>query len=146
MVIVAELMGNYTHNLDQKNRLAIPAKLREELGECFVLYIPQNGDRCLFGYSLEDWKVLMDKLNDQPVTRRLTREQRFVHLNSDRVEVDKQGRFTIPPRFMEHAGFEHEVFILGAGKRVEFWEPSRWAEMEQAYLEEDDDHTFDLAY
>lgn len=146
VVIVAELMGNYTHNLDQKNRLAIPAKLREDLGDCFVLCVPQNGDRCLFGYSLENWQRLMDKLNDEPSNHNLTLKQRFIHYYSDRVDVDKQGRFTIPPRFMEKAGFSREVFILGAGRRVEFWDPEEWARMESAAMAQMQDLTFELAF
>lgn len=143
---MASMMGQYTHNLDQKNRLAVPSKIRDELGDVFILCVPQNGDRCLFGYTLADWDILMEKLNDQPPSRKLTMQQRFIHLYSDRVEADKQGRFTIPTHFMEAAGFTHEVFILGAGKRVEFWDPEEFKQMQTEYENEADDQTFDLAF
>lgn len=143
---MASMMGQYTHNLDQKNRLAVPSKLREALGEKFVLCVPQNGDRCLFGYALSDWEVLMDKLNDQPPSRKLTMQQRFIHLYSTMVETDKQGRFTIPTHFMEAAGFAQEVFILGAGRRVEFWAPEEFARMQQVYEYEKTEFAFNLAF
>ena len=143
---MVEMHGEFTHNLDQKNRLAVPAKIREDLGDTFVLYIPRNGDRCLFAYPVEIWQEIMEKLNDQPVSYQLTRDQRFAHRFSDRIDVDKQGRFTIPARFMEFAGLTKEVFILGAGKRVEFWDPERFAEMEQQYLAEEEDQRIHLAY
>ena len=132
------MMGQYTHNLDQKNRLAIPAKLRESLGESFILCLAPNGDHCLFAYSQEDWQGIMDSINQQPPSRKLTMQQRAIHMNADLAETDKQGRITIPQRFIQQAGFEHEVFIFGVGKRVEFWSPSEWARM-QAQCEAVDD-------
>ena len=143
---MARMMGQYTHNLDQQNRLAVPSKLRDALGEEFVLCVPQNDDRCLFGYALSDWELLMDKLNDQPPSRRLTMQQRFIHLYSVQVETDKQGRFTIPTRFMEAAGFEREVFILGAGKRVEFWAPEEFELAQQRYEEEKEELAVDMPF
>ena len=139
-------MGQYTHNLFQNNRLAIPSKIREELGDLFVLCVPQNGDRCLFAYTLDDWHVLMDKLNDQPASRKLTMQQRFIHLYSTKAEIDKYGRISIPQHFMEAAGFEHEVFILGVGKRVEFWSPAEFERIQLEYENEENVQMVDLAF
>ena len=126
------MMGQYTHNLDQKNRLAIPAKLREALGESFVLCVAPNGDNCLFAYSMQDWQGIMQSLNSQAPSRELTMQQRKVHMNADLVEPDKQGRITIPQRFMQQAKFEREVFIFGVDRRVEFWSPEEWERMQAA--------------
>ena len=143
---MTEMLGQYTHNLDQKNRLAIPAKLREALGESFVLCMAANGDRCLFAYSLENWQILMDKLNDRPASRQLTMLQRRVHKNAEMVEPDKQGRITIPPRFMEFAGFDSAVFLLGAGKRAELWAPAQWQRMEETCDSMGDPLLIDFAF
>ena len=134
---MTEMLGQY--NLDQKNRLAIPAKLREALGESFVLCMAANGDRCLFAYSLENWQILMDKLNDRPASRQLTMLQRRVHKNAEMVEPDKQGR-------MEFAGFDSAVFLLGAGKRAELWAPAQWQRMEETCDSMGDPLLIDFAF
>lgn len=123
------MMGQYTHNLDQKNRLAMPAKLREALGESFVLCIAPNGENCLFAYSMEAWEGAMQAINNQPPSKELTMRQRIIYRNAETVEPDKQGRITIPPRFMEKARLEREVHIVGAGRRVELWSPAEWDRM-----------------
>lgn len=143
---MADMMGQYTHNLDQKNRLAIPAKIREQLGEGFVLCKPQNGDRCLFGYSDEDWKGLMDRFDSQPPSRKLTLQRRKIFQNAVHVDFDKQGRISIPPYFMEAAGFEHEIFILGTGRHVEFWNPVIWDSMEEQDLSDPQGLYVEFAY
>lgn len=143
---MAEFMGQYTHNLDQKNRLAIPAKIREQLGESFVLCKPQNGDRCLYGYSNEDWAKMMERFDSQEPSRKLTLQRRLIFKNTDRVEVDKQGRITIPAYFMDAAEFEREIFILGTGRHVEFWNPAIWDAMEAQELSDADDLKVEMAY
>ena len=140
------MMGQYTHNLDQKNRLAIPAKLREALGESFVLCKAPNGETCLFAYSMEDWQGAMQAINDQPPSRELTMRQRIIHMNADTVETDKQGRITIPPRFMDYAKFEQEVFIVGAGRRVELWAPAEWERMLEQSMQTQEKLLTDFPY
>lgn len=124
-----EMMGEYMHSLDQRNRLAIPAKLRETLGDSFVICVAKNGDRCLFGYTNAGWKAIMDKLNEQAPSYNLTRSQRIMHMNADTVELDSKGRITLPLRFMQQVGIENEVMILGVGRRVEFWSKEEWERM-----------------
>lgn len=143
---MAYLMGQYTHNLDQKNRLAIPSKLREQLGEHFVLCKPQNGDRCLYGYAEDDWAKLMERFDSEAPSRKLTLQRRMIYKNAFRVDVDKQGRISIPQQFMESAAFEQEIFILGTGRHVEFWNPAVWNEMESEELLETDDLYVEFAY
>ena len=143
---MAEFMGQYTHNLDQKNRLAIPAKIREQLGESFVLCKPQNGDRCLYGYANEDWAKMMERFDSQEPSRKLTLQRRLIFKNTDRVEVDKQGRITIPAYFMDAAEFDREIFILGTGRHVEFWNPAVWDAMEAQELSDADDLKVEMAY
>ena len=73
----------------------------------------------------------MEKLNDQPSSGELMLTQRFIYMNSDKIELDAQGRMTIPARFMDAAGFSREVFMLGAGSRVELWDPEEFRRMEE---------------
>lgn len=126
---MALLLGQYVHNMDPKNRLFIPSAIRDELGQRFVLCTPPNGEKCLFGYAVEDWKELAAIINSQPTGRELTLRQRFTYLNVDTVTHDAQGRITIKNSFCEYAGLEREVFILGVGRRVEIWDLSAWNNM-----------------
>lgn len=128
-------MGQYTHNLDQKNRLAIPAKIRVDLGESFILTVSPNSDPCLLAYTFEGWERVMASINNQPPSRELTYTQRFIYMNADKIELDNAGRMTIPAQFMEKVGFTKEVCILGAGERVEFWDSAKYAEMERGVTE-----------
>ena len=125
------IMGTYTHNLDQKNRLAIPAKIRAELGESFILTVSPNGERCLLAYTFDGWDRVMERINDQPSSEELMLTQRFIYMNSDKIDLDGQGRMTIPAQFMQAAGFQKEVRILGVGERVEFWDPNEFRAMEE---------------
>ncbi|NLO45002.1 MAG: division/cell wall cluster transcriptional repressor MraZ [Clostridiales bacterium] len=141
-----ELLGQYWHTLDQKNRLSVPSKLRMTLGESFVLCLPPNGDRCIFAYSNKDWEDLMVKLNENEPSKDLTRRQRFIRFNSDTAEVDKQGRITISKRFVDFAHITKEVFILGAGRRMEIWAADEWGKMYDELEAKGEMPEFDLAF
>ena len=132
------MMGQYTHNLDQKNRLAMPAKLREALGDNFVLCVAPNGDNCLFAYSPEGWEKIMEHLTNQTPSKLLTMQQRRVYMYADTVETDKQGRITIPSEFVQKAKLEREVLIRGIGTRVELWSPEEWDKMQARIAEMDE--------
>ena len=89
---------------------------------------------------------MMDRFDSQAPSRALTLQRRMIFKNADRVEVDKQGRITIPNYFMEVAGFDREIFILGAGRHVELWAPDLWDSMEEAELQDTDELNFEMAY
>ncbi len=143
---MTELTGQYWHNLDQKNRLSIPAKLREKLGDTFMICMARNGDKCIFAYTLENWELLMEKLNEQVPSKQLTLQQRFISYYSNTVEIDKQGRITIGKNFLDFANITGEVFILGAGRRVEIWAAEEWNSMFDKVSESGDMPSFDLAF
>ena len=132
------MMGEYTHSLDQKNRVAMPAKLREALGDNFVLCAAPNGDNCLFAYSPQGWEKIMEHLTNQTPSKLLTMQQRRVYMYADTVETDKQGRITIPARFVQKVHLEREVLIRGVGTRVELWSPAEWDKMQQRIEEMDE--------
>ena len=131
MAVVTRLFGSFTHNLDQQNRLAIPAKLRAELGDSFVLTISPSGERCLLAYTFEDWDDVMQKLSDQPASEELMLKQRYIYMDTVKADLDSHGRVTIPTQFMEKAGFQSEVLMLGVGSRMELWDPEEFRQMQE---------------
>ncbi|MBR5618429.1 MAG: hypothetical protein IKW76_01695 [Clostridia bacterium] len=130
---MARLMGTYTHNLDQQNRLAIPTKVRAELGDSFVLTVSPSGEDCLLAYSFEDWDDVMQKLIDEEPSEFTMIRQRMISINTVRADIDAKGRITIPTRFMEKAGFREEVYMLGNGYHLELWAPDKFDEMLSRY-------------
>ena len=115
------LKGQYQHNIDSKGRLAIPQKIREELGGQFV--ICQGLDNCLFVYSQESWENIETRLSEFPMSARDA--QRFVMSSAMEAEVDVQGRVVIPSHLREYAGLEKEITVLGVGARAEIWDKKR---------------------
>ena len=120
-------MGEYQHSLDEKSRLIIPARFREDLGEKFVL--TRGLDRSLFLYPLDEWKAIEEKMRTLPTTQADTRA--FVRLffsGAVECEPDKQGRISIPPHLREHAGIKRDLYIIGVSTRVEIWAREVWEE------------------
>lgn len=119
------MKGEYQHTLDAKGRLFIPAKLREELGDSFV--VTKGLDECLFLYPLEAWKQLEEKIKKLPMSKSRNLQRFFLSAAAD-VTVDKQGRIVIPPVLRNHAGLQHDVTIIGVLDRAEIWDRQRWDE------------------
>lgn len=117
------LTGQYAHTLDPKGRVNFPARLREELGGCFV--ITRGLDNCLFVYSMEEWQHLADKLHALPISKSAPLN-RFFFAGAAEVEPDKQGRVLLPAHLRAYAGLEKEVTIAGVGDRAEIWDTVRW--------------------
>jgi len=113
-----QLMGRYAHTLDAKNRVFIPAKHREILGDRFVII--KNVDDCLSVYSMEEWEKYTARINELPRTQ--AREiRRFVFSGAATVEPDSQGRVPINEELRKFAGIEKNVVILGCGEYAEIW-------------------------
>lgn len=124
-----DFSGQFRHNLDQNNRMAIPKCMRDQLGDEFKICFPMNGDHCLFGYAMDDWFELLDKIDSQESPERLTKIQRAIYLNSVTVTFDKQGRITIPANFMQKINLKDSAYIFGSGRRLEIWNPEDWGTM-----------------
>lgn len=119
------LMGEFHNNLDLKNRVVVPSKLRDELGREFIL--TRGLDGSLFGYSLETWKKLTEKLNTLSFTQKESRNfTRFLMASATTLEFDKQGRIVIPNFLKTHAALEKEVVIVGVLDRIEIWSVEKW--------------------
>ena len=117
------LLGEYNYNLDAKGRVFVPAKLREDLGESFVL--AKSMDKCVAIYSQEMWEKYVAKLNSIPEMRaRYIR--RFVYSSATEVSADAQGRVVLPQILREHAGLDKELVIIGAGDHAEIWDVATW--------------------
>ena len=123
--------GEYLHTLDQKNRVIIPARLREGLGDLFM--ITRGLDRCIFVYHLNEWARIEQKVKELPLTRRDVRAfTRYFFSGAAEVEIDRQGRVLIPQGLREYAGIEKEVMVIGVSNRVEVWSAEAWREYTSA--------------
>ena len=121
------LIGEYEPSLDAKGRLIMPAKLREDMGEKFV--ITKGLDGCLFGFSQSEWANFEAKLKTLPLTQKNARNfVRFFLSGAMEFEIDKQGRFLIASNLREAAMLEKEVVIIGVGTRIELWNKTKWQE------------------
>ena len=119
------LIGEYEHSLDVKGRLIMPAKLREDMGEKFI--ITKGLDGCLFGFSQNEWTNFEEKLKTLPLTNKNARDfVRFFLSGAIECEIDKQGRFLIASNLREYANMEKDVVIIGVGTRLEIWNRDKW--------------------
>ena len=119
------LIGEYEHSLDVKGRLIMPAKLREDIGDKFI--VTKGLDGCLFGFSKTEWTNFEEKLKSLPLTNKNARDfVRFFLSGAVECEIDKQGRFLVASNLREYASMEKEVVIIGVGTRIEFWSKDKW--------------------
>ncbi len=114
--------GEYTHTLDAKNRLFIPAQFREELGARFVICKSPPGNTCVFAYSEERFKVLGLQIKEKAGLR----QQRFAFEGITTVEIDKSGRITINQKLCEYAQLLKNVVVFGAYDRIELWDEEKF--------------------
>ena len=119
------LIGEYEHSIDAKGRLSMPAKLKSEIGDKFV--VTKGLEGCLFVYSLAEWQNFEEKLKSFPLTNKNARTlTRFFLAGATECEIDKQGRFLIPNNLREAATLEKEAVIIGVGTRLEIWIKDIW--------------------
>ena len=122
------LMGEYHHNIDDKNRLIIPSKFREELGNEFV--ITRGLDGCLFVYSMDEWNKVMNKLKTLPFTKKYARTfMRFMLSAASICEFDKQGRINLVNSLINYAEIKKECVIIGVNDRLEIWAVEKFNEL-----------------
>ena len=134
------LIGEFEHSLDEKGRLIMPSKLREDMGDKFV--ITKGLDGCLFGFSQTEWASFEAKLKTLPLTQKNARNfVRFFLSGAMECEVNKQGRFLIAGNLREAANLEKEVVIIGVGTRIELWNKEKW----QKYNEEENASADEIA-
>ena len=121
--VKAMLIGEYSSTLDVKGRFSFPSKLREDLGESFI--VTKGLDECLFVYSVEEWKRLEEKIKDLPMSKARAM-QRFLFAAAVEVQADKQGRILLTQRLREYAHIDKDITVIGASYRAEIWNKDRW--------------------
>ena len=118
-------IGEYHHSIDDKGRLIIPSKFREELGEKFI--ITRGIENCLFAYSEESWNKIVNKLETLPFTKKDARQfVRFFLSGASEAEFDKQGRINVTSPLVTYANIKKECVVIGAGERIEIWSKESW--------------------
>ncbi|AUJ62252.1 division/cell wall cluster transcriptional repressor MraZ [Bacillus velezensis] len=133
-------MGEYQHTIDTKGRMIVPAKFREGLGEQFVL--TRGLDQCLFGYPMNEWKLIEEKLKALPLTKKDARAfTRFFFSGATECELDKQGRVNIASSLLNYAKLEKECVVIGVSNRIELWSKVIW----EQYTEEQEDSFAEIA-
>jgi MraZ protein len=134
--------GTYTPRMDEKGRLALPAKFREALREGLVM--TKGQDRCLYVFPQHDFARVTEQLASAPVTDKRTRDFLRVFYSGAADEVpDKQGRVTVPPQLRSYANLDRDCVVIGANARIEIWESQAWeqfmAAQEQTFSEMEDE-------
>lgn len=133
-------LGTHTPRLDDKGRLALPAKFRPELEGGLV--ICKGQDRCLFVFSVTEFSRFTDALRNAPVTDRRVRDySRVLFASASNESPDGQGRITIPPTLRQYAGLSKECVVIGANTRIEVWDSGAW----QQYLDTTEQAFSDVA-
>lgn len=118
-------IGEYQHNLDDKGRLAIPAKFRFELKKGAV--VTRGLDNCLFLYTKKEWEKLAEKLATLPISQANSRAfARLMLAGAMDVEIDKQGRAILPEYLRIFAGLKKNVVVAGLYSRIEIWDTDKW--------------------
>ena len=128
------MIGKYTAKLDDKNRLIVPAKLRDELGEDFFVTLGVNcGHRCLTIYKASDWQTLSDNYNTLPISQKGAATS-LIFMNAVECEPDKQFRFSLSQFLLGYAGISKEVMIVGRAGQAEIWDQSEFEAFEAENL------------
>ena len=123
------LIGEFEHSLDEKGRLIMPSKFREDIGEKFIVTKGLYGS--LFAFSLNEWKKFEEKLRSLPLSSKDARNfSRFFFAGAIECVLDRQGRFLISSNLREFAEFKKDVVIVGMDSRLEIWSKEKWQQVE----------------
>ncbi|GIG90038.1 MULTISPECIES: division/cell wall cluster transcriptional repressor MraZ [Plantactinospora] len=132
-------LGTHTPRLDDKGRLILPAKFRDELAGGVV--ITKGQERCLYVFPMPEFQRIAGQLREQPMTHKAARAYSRVFFASAHDEIpDKQGRVTIPIHLREYAALDRELVVIGASTRVEIWDKRAW----ETYLSESEEDFADI--
>ncbi|MFN8189711.1 MAG: division/cell wall cluster transcriptional repressor MraZ [Nocardioidaceae bacterium] len=133
-------VGTYTPKLDDKGRLFLPAKFRDELEE--GLMVTRGQERCLTVYSLSQFELMAQRLQEASLTNKSTRDYvRMFSSGAFQESPDKQGRITIAPLLRQYASLQKDVVVIGSLNHVEIWDPASW----ETYLTEQEPKFADLS-
>jgi MraZ protein len=139
MEVPEMFLGTHTPRLDDKGRMILPAKFREQLEAGVV--VTRGQEHCLYVFPAAEFERLAEQLRLAPVTSKQARDYLRVFLSGASDEaVDKQGRVSIPSVLRSYAGLDRDCAVIGAGQRIEIWDLQAWEryleEQEQAFAEQ----------
>ena len=121
------LMGQFNQKVDTKGRMIVPAKMRDEVGGTFV--VTKGLEHCIFGFPIQKWEQLVEKLNELSLTdKNVRRFTRFFLAGATTLDIDGQGRVLLPQVLRAYASIEKDVVLIGAGSRMEIWNPDKFIE------------------
>ena len=127
------LTGTHQRTLDDKKRLVLPRKVREQMGGPSVLFVTPGPDQCLWLFTQTELEQLAAKLDQAPAADAEARVfRRLYFAQTEGVEIDRAGRILIPERLLQFAGIAHEAVLIGVRDHLELWDAQRW----QQYLAE----------
>jgi len=133
-------IGEYSHNLDEKGRLAVPTKFRNQLAKGAV--VTKGLDNCLFLYTNEEWQKLATKLATLPISKANTRAfSRLMLASAMDVQLDKQGRIVLPEYLRKYATLKKKTIVAGLYNRLEIWDEDNW----DKYIKGTDKQSGDIA-
>ena len=135
-------LGTHAPKLDDKGRVILPARFREELANGLVL--TRGQERCIYVFTAKDFDAHVERLREAPLTSKASRDFLRLFLSGASSEIpDKQHRVTVPPALRDYAGLERELTVIGAGNRAEIWSTTAWdqyyQEREQAFSETEEE-------
>lgn len=128
------MIGKYPARMDDKGRLIVPAKLRQELGENFYVTLGVNcGHRCLTVYTAPEWEKLSENYNSLTISQR-SGATSLIFMNAAQCSPDKQFRFSLTPFLQDYAGINREVMIVGRAGQAEIWDTEEFSRFERENL------------
>lgn len=135
------LIGEYQHTIDQKGRVIVPARFREDLGDSF--YVTKGLDGCLFVLSPGEWTRLQERVSAMPISK-ARGLQRFFFSGAVEAQPDRQGRVLLPQTLRDYAGLDKDVTFIGASSRAEIWDTAHWTAFNSTLTEENIAEAMDL--
>ena len=124
-------LGTHHPRLDEKGRLFLPARFRDQLAEGVVM--TKGQERCLYVFPTDEFARMTEQMRQAPVTSKSARDYlRVLFAGASDEQPDKQGRVTVPPALRTYAGLTRDCVVIGANTRVEIWDAQAWATYEAA--------------
>lgn len=132
-------MGEYHQKIDDKGRLTIPAKIRYELGDNFV--VTRGLDGCLFVYKKETWEKIINHYQELPNVKEARNFMRFFLSGATFQDFDKQGRINLSTPLVKYAGLSKDTIVIGVGDRLEIWSEDKW----NKFIEDNEENFSEMA-
>jgi len=137
--VIFMFMGEYRHSIDDKGRLIIPSRVREDLGNQFI--VTRGLEGCLFIYPKNEWENIVNKYKELPNVKDARNFMRFFLSGAVNAEFDKQGRINISTPLASYAGLKKDCVIIGVNERLEIWSKERWEE----FMTQNEENFSDMA-